>query len=273
MDADLHLHTSASDGKLTPQELVRLAGNVGLKAIAVTDHDTTAGLEEAIKEGEQTGVEVVPGIELSTEWGKTEVHVLGYYIDYQGGQVQEKLQHLREGRRRRGEMIISKLQALGYNIDFQRVLEIAGGGSLGRPHIAVALLEKGYVASVEDAFNRFIGRDTPGYVPRAKLSPVEAVEVILKADGIPVLAHPGLIHEDSIIQELAGVGLQGIEVYYPGHDKAATHHYQRLARAYKLIATGGSDFHGYPNEGPAYPGVAGVSYEVIEQLQAAKGEK
>ncbi|MHB1418789.1 MAG: PHP domain-containing protein [Bacillota bacterium] len=272
MEADLHLHTSASDGKFTPRELVCLAARTGLKAIAVTDHDTTGGIEEALEEGKKTGIEVIPGIELSTEWGKTEVHILGYYINYQGERLQDRLQLLRDGRRKRGELIIAKLQDHGYDIDFQRVLEISGGGALGRPHIASALVEKGYADSVEDAFNRFIGRDTPGYVPRAKLTPVEAIEVILEAKGIPVLAHPGLVNDDRIIPELTGVGLMGIEVYYPEHDAGKTQYYQGLARTYKLIETGGSDFHGYANEGPTQPGVAGVAYDVVKQLQARKGE-
>ncbi|HBT47337.1 MAG TPA: phosphatase [Peptococcaceae bacterium] len=267
MGGDLHTHTTASDGKLTPRELVRLAGEKGLSTIAVTDHDTVDGLEEALGAASLYGVEVIPGIELSTEWEGRDVHLLGYYIDFEGDRLRSFLLKRQEARYTRCLKIVSRLQELGYPLTWDDVSAVVRGRAVGRLHIAQALVARGFVPSIEFAFSRLLERGRPAYVPRHKLTPAEGVEIIRSCQGVAVLAHPGLIGEDTIIRELAGRGLQGLEAYYPRHSRDETAGYLAMAEELGLLVTGGSDFHGSDVPEHAELGAVTVGEEVIEKLR------
>ncbi|HZD16711.1 MAG TPA: PHP domain-containing protein, partial [Actinomycetota bacterium] len=214
---DLHTHTDRSDGTFTPTELVRLAAGCGLETVAVTDHDTTEGLEEAFAAGREAGVDVVPGVELSAELEGASVHVLSYWMDVGHAGFQAELLRLREDRFRRGERMVERLQALGFPVTFERVRQIARGGNIVRPHVAQALVEAGVVSTEEEAFDRYIGDGGPAHVPKHALHPVEAVALIRQAGGLCVLAHPGMWGDqtsvpDELIEAMAGAGMVGLEV-------------------------------------------------------------
>ncbi|MBE3571458.1 MAG: PHP domain-containing protein [Moorella humiferrea] len=266
--ADLHSHTTASDGRFTPEELIRLAKEKGLAAIGVTDHDTVTGLEGALAAGNSYGITVVPGVELSTEWEEKEIHILGYYLDWLEGNLLGFLEAMRRERSRRVARIVTRLQELGYNVNLGEVQREAQGEAVGRPHIAAALVRRGYFPNLKTAFKTLLARGCPAYVPRAKVAPVRAVEVILKAGGVPVLAHPGLSQADPLIPDLLAAGLQGIEVYYPYHSAGVTRHYLELAARFDLVVTGGSDFHGIVDESHGDLGACCVSMAKVEELQA-----
>jgi hypothetical protein len=239
---DLHAHSTASDGELSPAELVRLAVDRGLSTLALTDHDTTEGIDAARRAAAGTPLELIPGVELSADVPHAEVHVLGYYIDWHTARFQAMLDRFREGRFGRAEKMTRKLAALGAPISFQRVKEIAGDASIGRPHVAQALVEAGHVATIAEAFDRYIGRNGPAYVERFRLTPEDAVGLILDAGGVPVLAHPREVTD--YIAPLVKAGLLGLEAYYNGYDDATRSLLAHLAKQHGLIATGGSDFHG-----------------------------
>lgn len=264
---DLHVHTRASDGAYRPSEVVWLALEAGLEGLAVTDHDTTAGLAEAEEAARRDGIILVPGIELSTLWEDKEVHILGYFIDPGHPRLQDKLADRRQGRYRRAKRILEKLEQLGLPVEWARVQELAGEASLGRPHIAQAMIERGYVGSITEAFDRYLGEGRPAYVPRSQFTPLEAIDLIRAAHGVPVLAHPGLLVADDLIPVLAAGGLRGLEVYYPEHTIEDTAKYRNLADALGLVATGGSDFHGQDGESRADLGTCGVGREVVAALQ------
>ncbi|MFN8565467.1 MAG: PHP domain-containing protein [Anaerolineae bacterium] len=244
MRADLHLHTNASDGQYRPAELVELARKFDV--IAITDHDTTDGVEEAQQAAARYGAPIViPGIELSAEDADGDVHMLGYYIDIHNQSFQDTLARFRENRYRRGQKMVEILTAMGMPLDWNRVAAIAGDGAIGRPHIARAMLEAGYVESVKDAFNRYIGNDGPAYVARTRLTPEESVALIHSAGGVAVLAHPGLLNDyRAMIRRLVAVGLDGVEVNHPANDEATRLDLRGIATTNHLIMTGGSDFHG-----------------------------
>lgn len=246
---DLHAHTDRSDGTFTPAELVRLAAERRLDVLAVTDHDTTEGLEEAAAAGREVGVDVVPGVELSTEYERTSVHVLCYWMDVQHSGLQEELRRLRDERFRRGELMVEKLRALGLPVSFERVREIARGGNIVRPHVAQAMVESGIVATEEEAFDRFIGDGGPAHVPKHALHPVDAVALIREAGGLSALAHPGMWGDQTavpevLIESMAEVGMVGLEVDHTDHAPEQRTYYRKLAGRLELIATGGSDCHG-----------------------------
>jgi predicted metal-dependent phosphoesterase TrpH len=268
---DLHTHSTASDGLLAPAALVRLAHEQGLDLIALTDHDSTEGVAEAKAAGEQIGVVVVPGIEVNTTLpeGGGEAHVLGYYLDMQQPAFQQTLATLRDARERRGERIVERLQAQGLHVSWERVRELAHG-AVGRPHVAQALIEKGYATSVADAFDRWLSRGRPGYVPRLKLSPEQAVQLIRSAWGVPALAHPAGIPglEDAALPRLVAAGLLGLECYYGEYDASTVRWLVGLADRYGLIATGGSDYHG-PGVHPTPLGGRAVPPEAADKLRAA----
>lgn len=247
---DLHLHTTVSDGTLTPSALVRRAAARGLKYIAVTDHDTVAGIPEALTAAEEfPGLTCIPGIEISAEIETGEAHVLGYFLDYRDAELNRRLRQLQESRQHRAERMVAKLNRLGLPLEIARVREIAGEGSLGRPHLAAAMLELGYITEFAEAFNKYIGRGGPAYVPREKITPREAVEIILNARGLPVLAHPFTVSAvapkvAAMVAAMAAGGLAGIEVYYPEHGADRIAKYLALAAEHNLIVTGGTDYHG-----------------------------
>ncbi len=240
---DVHTHTNASDGEHTPEELVALARERGVSVIALTDHDTTASVDRALAAAQQAGdLELIPGVELSTDIPGFEIHVLGYFIGWHDPDFQAMLAKFREGRVGRAEKIAGKLAALGAPVAFERVKEIAGDANIGRPHIAQALIEAGHVSDVKEAFDKYLANDKPAYVEHYSLPPAEAVKLILSAGGVPVLAHPRGVTGQ--VPELVKAGLKGLECYYGEYDERERRELLDMARCYGLIATGGSDFHG-----------------------------
>lgn len=270
---DMHLHTNASDGLLTPAGLVKLAKKKGFTAIAITDHDSTEGIEEAIAEGEKQGVEVIPGIELSTLSGDREMHLLGYFLDYESIEIKGLLFKIINARQNRAFNMIEKLNAMGINIELCHVQEIAGTDFIGRPHIARAMQEKGYIKNIADAFNeKYIGRGGLAYVERFKLSPNEGIKVLLKTKAVPVLAHPGYLShgpplEENEIIELVENGLRGIEVYYSKHTQNQEQKYKQIAAKYNLFITGGSDYHGHDGEANCFGSVK-LPYNYLQAIKS-----
>ncbi len=244
MRIDLHTHTTASDGLLSPEQLVALARTAGVEILAVADHDSTEGVDRAMAAGAAASIEVLPAIELNTDVPGTEVHVLGYLLDHHVSWFQDLLRRLRDGRVHRAERMVEKLQALGAPIAMERVLAFADGGAVGRPHVARALVEAGWVRETAEAFTRFIGRNGPAYVERLKVAPGEAVQIIRGAGGVAVLAHPGWLGDDAVVESLLGDGLEGIEAYHPDHSPEMVERYLGVARRHGLLVTGGTDFHG-----------------------------
>lgn len=267
---DLHIHSTASDGRLSPADIVCHSAERGLSVIAITDHDTIDGVASALIAAKALpGLKIIPGIELSTDVPQGEVHVLGYFIDYTDREFQATLEGLRNSRLKRAQGMITKLKNLGIHIDWERVREIAGEGSIGRPHIAQAMLEKGYISSMKEAFTRYISREGPAYVEREKMTPVEAVELVLKVNGLPVLAHPFTTNNPEVlIVELKAAGLVGIEAYYDGYTADEINELVSFANRYNLIATGGSDYHGLEAANETMIGGVDVPMESVELLIA-----
>jgi len=264
---DLHLHSTASDGRYAPSQLVQLALGKALRAIALTDHDTTDGIEEALAAAQQTSLTVIPGVEISTNVsGDLELHILGYHINHRHAPLQKRLQELRESRLVRAREILRLLAKAGLPLPWERVLAMAGHGSIGRPHIAQAMVEAGYVNSVENAFRLYIGRGGPAYVERYKLAPEDAIALVRQAGGVPVLAHPSQVTE--YIPSLVQAGLAGLEVYYNGYEEAEKQSLAKLASKHGLIATGGSDFHGPGITSAADLGQVDVPWSAVERLLA-----
>jgi 3',5'-nucleoside bisphosphate phosphatase len=241
---DLHIHSSASDGALAPADLVLMAKSQELLGIAITDHDTTFGIAEAESKAVELDFPLIAGIELSAELGDKDVHILGYWLDAAKIEADPELREMHQSRFQRCHEIVERLGRLGIALDAEQIIAAAGPrGTPGRPHIAMALIQAGYCNSIKEAFNKWLGRGMPGYVARHKLEPVQAMQIILRAGGVPVLAHPGMGVPDSIIPRLAKAGLGGIEVYHPDHNPMAERRYLQLAHKFHLAATGGSDFH------------------------------
>ncbi|MBI3924572.1 MAG: PHP domain-containing protein [Armatimonadetes bacterium] len=270
MKIELHCHTTASDGRHTPEEIVELARAAGLSALAITDHDTTAGIRAA-REAARGQPEIIPGIEISC-YQNREIHVLGYFLDPDDPALTENLASMRTAREHRVRAMLEQLQAVGITLSLEQVLEQAGSAILGRPHVARALVAAGHVSSFDDAFERFIGAGKPGYVVRRNLTPVQAAAVIRRAGGVAVLAHPGLYQSDALVSEiLKGGGFSGLEAHHHSHDPKQVRRYKRLARRLGLIATGGSDYHGpEPAHKPSL-GQIPVPPETVELLRQAAG--
>lgn len=272
---DLHTHSTASDGIYSPTELLRLAAEAGLKVQALTDHDSTNGLDEAFQAARTHGIELIPGIELNTDVKGGEVHVLGYFIAYQRPEFQSVLSTLRDARVLRGQRMVEKLNEQGLQITWERVREIAQG-SVGRPHVAEALLENGYVKSIAEAFDKYIGAGKPGYVPRYKLTPQDAIRLIASANGLPVMAHPitlpGMDGLRQWLPDLIAAGLVGLEVYYGPYTPEQVQALLMLANEHHLIPTGGTDYHG-PDIHPTPLGGRYVPYEAVERLKAAATQR
>ena len=245
---DLHVHTTASDGRLTPAATVALAAARGLRVLALTDHDSTEGVDAGIEAARGSGLEVIPGVEINTDTPQGEAHVLGYFLDPADATLQERLSDRRRARMARGLEIVAKLQALGLDVNWERVQQIAGadeGGAVGRPHVALALQEKGYVTSTQEAFERYIGRSGPAYVDYEKLTPEEAIKIIRRASGVAVLAHPSTIQGlDAYLPPLIESGLEGLECYYGAYPSDVVRALVATADRFGLVATGGSDYHG-----------------------------
>ena len=268
---DLHLHTLASDGRLTPTELIQLVVKQGLKTVSITDHDSTEGLAEAYEAAKEFPyLRIIPGIEMSADLPGNEVHVLGYFLDYHDVEFQATLTEFRRGRVDRAQIMVEKLDALGMHVEWEQVQRFAGDGSVGRPHIALALVEAGYFEEPKEAFEEYLGNDGLAYYDRPKLNPIESVEMIKRVGGVPVLAHPTFMNDmENGIIELMKVGLVGMEVYYAQYDDDTVRHLARLAKEYDLIPCGGSDYHGLGNSGEPLPGTLGPPDETINLLEDA----
>lgn len=280
---DLHTHSTISDGTVPPAELVQLAQTKNLRAMALTDHDTVEGLDEAIAEAKNfDGFELIPGIEISAEYSEGTIHVLGYYLDRKDPVLLEKLKFLQEARAKRNPRIIKKLQELGLEITQEEVDKIAGQGVVGRPHIAMALVQRGYVKNVQEAFDKYLRKNGKAYVDKERFSQKDSIEMIQNAGGVAVLAHPKYVHGgnlknvDKLIKQLVDLGLDGIEVFYGSHSAKEVKWLREIAKKYGLIATGGSDYHGSSKPDidlGVGMGNLKVPYEIVEQLREKAAAK
>jgi len=268
--ADLHTHSTYSDGRLTPPELIERAVSRGLEVLALTDHDCTDGIAEALEAAQNhPRLLFIPGVEMSTDLPQEEVHVLGYFLDWRNPRFQDCLDHLRRSRLERGQKMLAKLKGLGIEVSWQRVKELAGDGVVGRPHIALAMLEAGHISSLEEAFDRYLARNSPAYVEREKITPAEAVQLLTDASGLPVLAHPrDLQNLESLLVELKEAGLIGMEVYYQDYDQQAIERLLAIAHQHDLLPLGGSDFHGIGGAHERDLGDIPLPFEPVEQLIA-----
>lgn len=275
---DLHTHTRASDGMNTPAEQIRRAKVKGLQGVAITDHDTVSGIKEALEAGTEHGVTVIPGVEISTRAKGKDIHVLGYFVNYLDPLLLQRLQELRETRGQRNLRILEKLRELGVELTMDEVIAQLGrplepDESIGRPHIADALVHKGYASDMRDAFDRYLAEGAAAYVSVPRVSPGQACDWIRAAGGVPVLAHPGLYADDALVEAILEEHRPvGIEVYHADHDTAAEERYARMAEQYGLIPTAGSDYHG-ERQGVVFHGDLGsrtVATDIIEQLRQHK---
>jgi len=278
---DLHLHTTASDGVMSPSEIVRYAKAKGLQAIAITDHDTIGGIAEGLEEGEKLGFEVIPAIEISAEYSPGSMHLLGYFIDTHHPLLNEKLGELQKARAERNPRMVEKLNRLGIQITYEEVLKASGGGQVGRPHFAQVLVEKHYVRNFQEAFDRFLKKGAPAYVDKFRFAPKEAIHFINEARGVAILGHPntlglnGYSAMEHLLLELIQDGLKGIEVYYPEHSSSEISQYKSLAEKYGLLMTGGTDYHGIEKNGldiGVGRGEMKLPYFLVEALKMARNQ-
>jgi 3',5'-nucleoside bisphosphate phosphatase len=273
--ADLHIHTTASDGLFPPGEVVRIAKEAGLRAIAITDHDTVGGVAHARAAAANFGIELVPGVEISTLAEGQDVHVLGYFVDTEQKWFLQRLQSLQYMREERNRQIIEKLNKMGIAITWEEVQakkrDASPERNVGRPHIAEVLVDKGVVHSMDEAFDRYLGKDGAAYVTTKRMTPFEAIDLIKEAGGVPVLAHPGLYENDALVEEIIAHGLVGLEVYHPDHDRERTERYRLMAERYGLIVTAGSDFHGERHGSMFHApiGTQTVAYDQVKRLKSA----
>ncbi len=276
---DLHLHTTASDGVMSPSEIVRYAKAKGLRSIAITDHDTIEGLEEGLSEGKRINFEVIPGIEISADHPTGSMHLLGFFLEIHHPLLNERLNHLQKARAERNPRIVEKLKRLGIEITYEEVLRASGGGQVGRPHFAQVLLEKHYVRSFQEAFDRFLKKGASAYVDKFRFTSKEAIHFINEARGVVVLAHPNTLNMNGhseleiLIHRLIKEGLKGIEVYYPEHSPPEVAQYRALAERYGLLMTGGTDYHGIEKNGldiGVGRGEMKIPYSMVEDLKTAR---
>ena len=267
---DLHIHSTASDGRHSPQEIVRKAAGLGLEVIALADHDSVDGIAPALEEARKLNrLQFIPAVEVSTDVPSGEVHILGYFIDYTSEELAAALEQFRYSREGRAQGMVAKLAELGIHISWERVREIAGDGAIGRPHIAQAMLEKGHIGSIKEAFDKYIARDGPAYVERDKMTPEEAVRLILRNRGLPVMAHPSTAPEpEAMIVELKAAGMVGIEAYYNNYMNEEIGNLIALAKDHGLIITGGSDYHGLDESNETLMGGVEVPMEAVNRLIA-----
>ena len=266
--ADLHLHTTKSDGNLSPSELIRFIEKTSLQVISITDHDSTEGITEALEAGSTNqNLEIIPGIELGTDVPDTEVHILGHWIDPSDITLQNHLEEFRAGRETRARRTVEKLSTFGVEIDIDRVFEIAQG-AVGRPHIAQAMVEKGYITYPQEAFEKYLGKNGLAYVSRNVLSPAEAITLIKNAKGVATLAHPReAANVESLLPEMVDAGLSGIEIYYKEYSQSDKTRFLALADRYNLIALGGTDYHAFGTPGEMVPGTIGPPQSEVDKLK------
>lgn len=274
---DMHVHTTASDGQFAPAQIVAMAAELGLGGVAVTDHDTVAGIAEAQAAAEQAGIKLLPGIEVSTVAEGKDIHVLGYFTNNQNKQWQQRIARLGATREGRNELLVQRLNELGIPLTMDEVREISGElGSVGRPHFAEALVRRGIVATKQQAFEQYLGEGGKAFIKRPRIHPTEAFQWIREAGGVCVLAHPGIYGDDSLVEQLLQAGPDGVEVKHSDHTPEQIAYYMELAERYGLIATAGSDFHGYYEEGHSFHGGLGsvtASLDVYEQLHSLHMER
>lgn len=263
IEADLHIHTTASDGEYTPEEIVAMSKTLGLKTIAITDHDSVSAVARALTAGKEVDLEVVPGVEISCVFAGDEVHILGYFIDPCHPELLALLAELEGSRHTRMELMIRKANHMGFKI---KAADIHYDGIPGRAHFGRALVRGGYVRDMREAFSKYLKLNGPLYVPRFDISPGEIIKKIKTAGGVASLAHPGLIKDRRTIGKIVDLGLEGIEAYYPLHSKKQIKEYLRLAQKHTLIPTGGSDFHGPKNKDTPL-GAAGIEQAMVEKLK------
>jgi predicted metal-dependent phosphoesterase TrpH len=269
MDVDLHIHTTASDGMLRPAELVRACAAAALDVIAIADHDTIAGSIEGVEAARALSIHVVPAIEISASGSDLDLHILGYFVDPSSAELRAYTREAKDGRERRLAEMLTRLHAQGCGVEFDAVVAASDGkGTVGRPHLARALVKAGHASSEQDAFERFIGNASPAYVPNSLVNPQEAIALIVRAGGVPVWAHPPTYQIDSHLSILVGFGLRGIEVYRPGMLHSKLLRLEAAARGAGLLPSGGSDWHG-PEGGPV--GTFRVKAEQVAELLAVGG--
>jgi predicted metal-dependent phosphoesterase TrpH len=269
--ADLHLHTLFSDGTYAPQELIDEAQKAGLSCIAVVDHDTVAGIVPVLESARSRNIEVLPGIELTAEYCGLEIHILGYLIDYKNKDLREKIEFLRQNRIERIHKITERLNGMGIRLNAQAVFDLAKCGTVGRLHVARAMVKEGLVVSTFEAFGKYIGDKCPAYVLGFRLSPREAIKLIKDAGGIAVLAHPYTLNQGDVFAKIIEDGIMGLEVYYPEHSPQMVNLYLGLAKKHNLLVTGGSDCHGAAKT-EVKIGSVKIPYELVEKLKMAKEE-
>lgn len=262
---DLHVHTTASDGTLTPSEVVELAHRRGLSVVAITDHDTVSGVAEALERAARIGLKVIPGVEISAEQDGVQAHILGYLVDHRSARLNEQLERFGRARLVRARQMLGRLESLDLSLRWDAIAEAAEEGVVGRPHIAQALVDAGHVASIDEAFGRYLSPGQPAYVPRFKTTPREAIQMIRDAGGVPVLAHPWCIV--FMLEELVADGLLGLETHYRSYDACQMSRLNRLAQEHGLIRTGGTDFHGFEGEAHSL-GDVDVPPECVADLEA-----
>jgi predicted metal-dependent phosphoesterase TrpH len=264
---DLHLHTNFSDGLLTPTQVVMKAKEAALKAVGIADHDTIDGISEAMEAGSRWGIEVVPGVELSSQHDGRDLHILGYYFDPDHPRLMEYLGRFQQERYRRAAKMIRNLNLLGVRLTMDEVEERARGVSIGRPHLAEVLMEKGYVETFQEAFQRYIGYGSKAYEEKYKMRPEEAIRLLSESKGLSFLAHPGYMISDAVILHLIKAGLDGIEIVHPKLNENRTQYLQQLARNHGLLVCGGSDCHG-GRDGQYYIGRYSVPYAILEEMKS-----
>ncbi|MFH1381106.1 MAG: PHP domain-containing protein [Candidatus Omnitrophota bacterium] len=269
--ADLHVHTYFSDGTFSPEEVVNSASSKGLSAIAICDHDCIDGIEPAIKSAKEISLEIIPGIELTAHKNKREIHILGYFIKWKELWLRDLLRKIQDARIERLDSMIEKLAGFDVRVDRQKVLKLSGNGSVGRLHLAKVMFETEAVPSIQNAFDKYIGEFKPCYVEDVGMDLKIAIETIKKAGGISVLAHPNILHDDKLVQEIIDCGVQGIEVFHTDHNAGAARKYERMAIDNNLLITGGSDCHGM-GKGRVLMGGVKIPYATLEKLRKAAGQ-
>ena len=263
---DLHMHSTRSDGSFSPKDVVTHAAALGISTISLTDHDSVAGVAEATTAGNEIGVGVIPGVELSAQVGEKDIHILGYFIDPEQGDLNSFLKKFQDARIERAEKIVEKLNRMGIPIQMAHVLAKAGNAAVGRPHVADVMVEEGFVFSSNEAFYKYLGYAKPAYQPKYTMSPEEAIEVIHASGGLASLAHPILYARDDLIPKFADVGLDAIEVMHIKHEKKDVKRYSDVAKKYGLLKTGGSDCHG-DGRGDAIMGQVKVPVEFLDAMK------
>lgn len=264
---DLHIHTNASDGTFSPSEVVKRAKSLGFSAIAITDHDTTKGIAEAMQKGKELDIEIVPGIELSAYYYNTEMHILGFYFSWEDGLLNQRLVQMREKRRNRAAKIVEKLRYIDIELNMDEIMQNASEDkAVGRLHIAAQLVKQGYCKDINDAFKKYIGKGCVGYVPKLKLTPAKAAELIKESGGIPIVAHPALSKIEHLLSRLIDVGMMGIEVFHSEHSLQDTESLLNFTQKQNLLITGGSDCHGY-GKPEILIGKIRLPYHYLEKLK------